>query len=235
MAKLQPLRPLVQNASVLAADVLRGAIVDGSLIPGERLKEERLANELGISRTPVREALLILQSEGLVEMVPNRGSFVRMLSTEELLDTYQLRALLEGYGARLAASCLTEEHFIELRSIASRFEALADRFDKSADPDVRKEVVQGLVAENIAFHKVILENAGSPRLLEVLAVIAMPLAYRTMFDLTRTQVQSSVLRHYQIVRALESRDSERTEMLMKEHIFEARDHLVAIIRSREAE
>src|SRR5712691_12675512 len=85
---------LVRNASVAATELIRQAIVDGTLEPGRRLKEEELARELGISRTPVREALLMLQAEGLVVATPNRGAMVRVHDAEGLDDLYQLRAQL---------------------------------------------------------------------------------------------------------------------------------------------
>src|SRR5438309_11120403 len=100
---LQEGEPLVRNASMAATELIREAIVDGRLEPGRRLKEEELARELGISRTPVREALLVLQSEGLVAAEPNRGASVRAHDAADLDDLYQLRALLEGYAARRAA------------------------------------------------------------------------------------------------------------------------------------
>src|SRR4051794_41593164 len=97
---LPPNDTLVRNASVAATELIREAIVDGRLEPGRRLKEEELARELGISRTPVREALLMLQAEGIVDAIPNRGAVVRVHTPEDLDDLYQLRALLEGYAAR---------------------------------------------------------------------------------------------------------------------------------------
>src|SRR2546429_295825 len=96
--------PLARNASLAATELIRDAIIDGRLSPGRRLKEEELARELGISRTPIREALLILQSEGLVEATPNRGATVRAHTVDDLDDLYQLRALLEGHAARRAAA-----------------------------------------------------------------------------------------------------------------------------------
>ena len=101
---VQERAPLVRNASAAATELIRQAIVDGRLPPGQRLKEEELARELGISRTPVREALLILQTEGLVDAAPNRGAVVRSHDADDLEDLYQLRALLEGYAARRAAA-----------------------------------------------------------------------------------------------------------------------------------
>jgi DNA-binding GntR family transcriptional regulator len=82
---------------------------DGRLPPGQRLKEEKLARELGMSRTPVREALLMLESEGLVESIPRRGATVRSYAVGDLDDVYQLRALLEGYSARRAATRISTE------------------------------------------------------------------------------------------------------------------------------
>src|SRR5216110_3821907 len=92
---LQEGEPLVRNASVAATELIREAIVDGRLVPGERLKEEELARELGISRTPVREALLVLQAEDLVVATPNRGATVRVHDAKDLQEQYELRALLE--------------------------------------------------------------------------------------------------------------------------------------------
>src|SRR5216683_3073383 len=136
---------LVQNASVAATELIREAILDGRLEPGSRLKEEELARELGISRTPVREALLILQAEGLVDAAPNRGAVVRSHDADDLEDLYQLRALLEGYAARRAAANISEAAVAGLRASCERFESLIE------------SDVQELVKENLLFHNVILD------------------------------------------------------------------------------
>ena len=114
---------LVQNASVAATELIRQAILDGRLEPGSRLKEEELARELGISRTPVREALLMLQAEGLIETTPNRGAVVRTHDADDLIDLYQLRALLEGYAARQAATRISGDELDLLRESCDRFDA----------------------------------------------------------------------------------------------------------------
>src|SRR5438132_4484728 len=146
--------PLARNASLAATELIRDAIVDGRLEPGRRLKEEELARELGISRTPVREALLVLQSEGLVAAEPNRGATVRSHDAEDLDDLYQLRALLEGYAARRAAARISEEALAGLRASCERFAALVD-----AGAELRD-----VVRENNVFHSAILDAAGSLRL-----------------------------------------------------------------------
>src|SRR5437899_9647281 len=105
---LQEGEPLVRNASMAATELIREAIIDGRLEPGRRLKEEELARELGISRTPVREALLMLQAEDLIVATPNRGATVRVHDANDLHDLYELRALLEGYATRRAAERISK-------------------------------------------------------------------------------------------------------------------------------
>jgi DNA-binding GntR family transcriptional regulator len=212
----------VRNASAAATELIREAIIDGRLPPGQRLKEEELARELGISRTPVREALLILQTEGLVDAEPNRGAVVRSHDAGDLEDLYALRALLEGYAARRAAANVTEATSAELWASCDRFEALID-----GD-------VQELVKENLFFHSTILDTAKSRRVAEqIRKVIELPLVYRSYIWYSVDQRRISAHYHRQITKALESRDGERAELVMKEHVFEARDVLVSHVRERE--
>jgi DNA-binding GntR family transcriptional regulator len=218
--------PLTRNASSAATELIRQAIVDGRLPPGQRLKEEELARELGISRTPVREALLMLHAEGLVDVAPNRGAAVRSHSVEDLDDLYQLRAVLEGYATRRAATRLTDDEICSLRESCERFDGLlADGADMDA-----------LVKENLVFHQTILESSGSARLIAMVRqVIELPLVYRSYVWYSPEQQRISAHYHHQITRALEARDSERAELVMKEHIFEARDLLLTHWRDLEAE
>ncbi len=214
--------PLVKNTSVTVTELVRQAIVDGRLAPGERLKEEELARELGISRTPVREALLILQAEGLVDAMPNRGAVVRAHSADDLEDMYELRALLEGFAARRAAQRLTPEALIALEESCERFEALVGG-------DIRE-----LVAENAVFHHIVLETAESSRLAGMVrSVVELPLVYRSYIWYSPEQVRISGHYHRQITAALRRRDAERAELIMKEHVFEARDLLVTEVRARQ--
>jgi DNA-binding GntR family transcriptional regulator len=211
---------LVRNASVAATELIREAIVDGRLEPGRRLKEEELARELGISRTPIREALLMLQAEGLVDAIPNRGAMVTVHTPEDLDDLYQLRALLEGYAARRAASRISDAQVETLRKSCERFDLL--------DPDTD---LRGVVRENMLFHSAIFEAAGSSRLESMVRrVVELPLVYKSYIWYSPDQQRISVHYHRQIANALAARDAERAELIMKEHIFEARDLLVAHLR-----
>jgi DNA-binding GntR family transcriptional regulator len=221
---LQAREALVRNASVAATELIREAIIDGTLEPGRRLKEEELARELGISRTPIREALLMLQAEGLVDAIPNRGAMVRVHSAEDLEDLYQLRALLEGYAARRAGTRISDEQLEALQASCERFDGL----------DSEKELRE-LVRENMVFHSTILDIAGSARLSGMVRrVIELPLVYRSYIWYSPDQKRISGHYHRQIVTALTARDADRAELIMKEHIFEARDLLVSHLREKEA-
>jgi DNA-binding GntR family transcriptional regulator len=215
---------LVRNAGLAATEVIREAIIEGRLEPGRRLKEEELARELGISRTPVREALLMLQAEGLVVATPNRGATVRVHAAPDLEDLYELRALLEGYAARRAAERIARRDLTLLRRSCDRF----DRLDPGLD-------LRGVVRENLFFHNTILEVAASERLSELVRkVIEMPLVYNSYRWYSGDQMRISAHYHRQIVKALADGDADRAELIMKEHLFEARDLLIAHMQSIES-
>jgi DNA-binding GntR family transcriptional regulator len=215
---------VVRNAADIAAELIRQAIIEGRLHPGEPLREERLAAELGISRTPIREALLILQTEGLVEAAPKRGSVVRTYEPAEIADLYETRALTEGYAAGRAARFVTEGDIELLRESCDRFETLLDERD-----------VVPLVKENLVFHGVILEASRSPTLAQLVnTVTRVPLVYRSYYHYSPKDKQIALHYHQRIARALEEEDAARAEALMREHVLEARDVLVTHMSGRSA-
>lgn len=219
-----PVMPPPKNASASAGEVIGEAILDGRLEAGQRLKESELAEQLGLSRTPVREALLLLHAEGLVELTPNRGARVRTFEIDELEDLYELRALLEGFAARKAALAISPAKLKLLKASCIRFEKL-----RAMDDAV------GLVKENRIFHNTILEAAGSDRLtFMVRKVVQLPLVYRSFIWYSPDQRLISEHYHKQLVRAFETHDAERAELIMAEHVLEARDFLVAELRKRAA-
>jgi DNA-binding GntR family transcriptional regulator len=208
--------PLGKNASAGAADLIRQAILGGHVSPGQRLKEEELAQQLGISRTPVREALLVLQTEGLVEASPNRGATVRTYELPDLADMYELRALLEGNAARRAATRIDADSLQRLHESCARFQKLVGGSD-----------LNRLVAENALFHETILAAADSDRLAGMVRqVIALPLVYKSYIWYSPEQATASYHCHRQLTNALERRDPSRAEAIMREHVYEAGDVLV---------
>ena len=207
---------LVQNASVAATELIRQAILDGRLEPGSRLKEEELARELGISRTPVREALLMLQAEGLIETTPNRGAVVRTHDADDLIDLYQLRALLEGYAARQAAT-----RFPATRSTSCARAATVSTASTATTSVSSSRRTSGSTARSTF-------AAGSARLSGMVRrVIELPLVYRSYVWYSPTRSGSRRTTTGRSRTRSSVRDAERAELVMREHIFEARDLLVA--------
>jgi DNA-binding GntR family transcriptional regulator len=209
------------RTSQVVANELRDALLTGRFGPGQRLKEEDLARELGVSRTPVREAMLILQNEGLLEAEPNRGMAVRSYALDDLDGHYRLRALLEGYAARLAASNIDADAIAALKESCDRFGDLRNSDD-----------VLGLVRENSFFHDAIHVASKDARLVQIIkSISALPFIYRSYYWYGRDY--RAIIEHYhrQLVCALEQGDSERAEIVMKEHILEARDILIKNWRS----
>jgi|694.fasta_scaffold55660_3 DNA-binding GntR family transcriptional regulator len=203
------------RASAGAVDVIREWIFDGSLESGARLKEEELAREIGISRTPIREALFVLQAEGLVELIPNRGAVVRGYDLSDLESLYSLRAVLEGYAARRAAERITP-------AIAAQLEASCDRYVELR----RLNQARSLVEENIAFHNIILAAAQSDRLEQMTrGLIQHPIVYRTYFLYPPEERAISDHYHRQITAVIASGDAARSERLLTEHVLEGLDFL----------
>ena len=218
MKLLDSQRPLVQCAGEVAAESLRVAILDGRLAPGRRLKEAEIAEAFKISRTPVREALRTLQREGLVVVTPNRGVAVRRYTARELSEIYELRALLEGLGARRAAGAAGRVQLERLRASCARFSAL-----RREDAPVVE-----LVRENAAFHELVLATAGSEKLLSMVReVMEMPLVYRTYNWYTAAQRIRAERQHEELTDVLATGDADRAEALMRCHILDGGAVLVA--------
>jgi DNA-binding GntR family transcriptional regulator len=190
---------------------VRAAIVESRYPPGHRLIEQRIAEELGLSRTPVREALRMLQAEGLVVSERNRGAMVRPLSTTEVVDLYGLRIRLESYAVEVATERATETELGTLAEAADAFGA--------AGGDV-----QVLHAANRRFHDGILEAARHHRLTAMLArTVDIPLVFQALRSFGPVEIERSDTFHHLIVAAMVRRDAKRAGDLMAEHIAQGRD------------
>jgi DNA-binding GntR family transcriptional regulator len=192
---------VAETSTVRVRDELQHAILEGVLKPGERLRAEALAQRFGTSRTPIREALLQLEAQGLVEVEPNRGAVVRAFDRDDVLDLYELRALIEPHAAARAATRIGADEI-------TRLEALCEASDQ-------------LVA-NEAFHALILEAADSPRLTVAMrAATGIPRAFRTRFWNDERQREESLMCHRRLVSAFTTRDAQLAEAVMRMHILGA--------------
>jgi DNA-binding GntR family transcriptional regulator len=193
------------TSTVRVRDELQHAILEGVLQPGERLRAEALARRFGTSRTPVREALLQLEAQGLVEVEPNRGAVVRAFDAADLLDLYQLRALLEPAAAARAATRIGDHEIEQLERLT----------DEHAPPERQ-------MASNEQFHRIIVEAARSPRLAAAMrAASGIPRAFRSSFWHDDDQRAESLLCHRRLIDALTARDAPLAEAVMRMHILGA--------------
>ena len=136
---------------------LREAIIMGELKPGERLMEVQLSQKMGVSRTPVREAIRKLELEGFVNMVPRKGAEVAKLSVKDIMDVLEVRASLDGLATSLAASRITDEEIKELKHVLTQFENY-----------VEKDNLQGVIKKDVEFHEVIYNASKNDKLMQIL-------------------------------------------------------------------
>ena len=191
-----------------AYQVLREAIISGQLAPGERLVEAKLAQEMGISRNPVREALRRLEHEGLARRHPRGGMVVAEVDLRDVAEVYAVRSVLEGLAARVAAGRLRPEH--RERMAASIRDGEEAR--RRGDLDL-------LVQSSSTFHNTILEVAGNARLTSLMQVLDHHIARFRRLSLQAEGSPAEVLEeHRHILEALEQGDGAAAENLMRQHL-----------------
>lgn len=218
-----------QGNTELAYARIRQAIVEGRYGPGHRLIEQRIAEEFQLSRTPVREALRILDAEGLVVSERNKGATVRDVTTKDVRDLYALRSRLESLAAELAAERATEAHIAALGRAIVDYDAAARRGKAGS-----LESAQALNDANLAFHGTIVEAAQHSRLQRLLArTVDIPLVFRAFLEFNRLEIERSGLFHHLIRDAVVAREPERAGRLMIEHILQGRDVLLASLTAYE--
>jgi DNA-binding GntR family transcriptional regulator len=196
-----PLREVVFNA-------IRNAIVSGNIPPGQRLIEKQLAEKIGVSRTPVREALRKLELEGFIEMIPRRGALVKVLNEKDIKDVLEIRASLEGLAARLACENMIPAELRKLKKIKREFD------------DARKiNNLELMLLKDVELHDLIFETARNKRLIQFInnlreQIYRLRLTYLKDDD-SRAKI---ALEHEELVAAIESRDAEKAEAISTLHI-----------------
>lgn len=206
-------QPIVgtERAGNLIAHEIRRAILEGRIEPGDVLREDQLARELGTSRTPVREALIELRNEGLVEARATQRAVVRAYTADELHDIYALRAALEAHAARLAAQRATSGQVDELEASNERFHELTRR---------NGDVVNDLVAENLVFHGVISDATGVARLKKMIdQVMVIPRRYRAYAAYAPEHRRRVETDHRTIAAAIRGRDPSAAGYVMEQHVL----------------
>ena len=214
---------------------LRQMILDGEIQPGEVLAEIPLAERFGVSRTPVRHALAVLEQEGLLTRDQSRSYTVKSFTAAEIADAIEVRGVIEGLAARLVA-----EHGVsrglsrDLKSCLAEGDAILDGERVASEDHERYNTM------NARFHKLIVEGSGSVPLEHALAVNdKLPFASAEAFAMSKTDPREEYrrflvahLQHHAIVEALEAGESSRAESLMREHAQLAKRHMAIMEGAR---
>jgi DNA-binding GntR family transcriptional regulator len=210
---------------------VRAAIVESRYPPGHRLVEQRIAEELGLSRTPVREALRMLEAEGLVVSERNRGAMVRPLSQTEVVDLYGLRIRLESYAVEVATERATESELGDLVDAADAFGDVRRATVVEATEGVRQ-----LHEANRRFHDGIVAAARHHRLTTMLSrTVDTPLVFQAFRSFSAAEIERSDTFHHLIIDAMCRRDGGRASTLMAEHIAQGRDAVLDAMACTDAE
>lgn len=206
----------------VAYEHIKERICDGQFPMGCKMSEAQLADEIAISRTPVRVALARLEAEGFLTWMPNRGYRVTVFSIEDVRAIYGVRAMLESEAVRLCGRRgLKSELVQELTALNERMEQIVSRSEEASDDRTL------FLQLNHRFHRRIYENCGNPFLLRQIASTAdLPLALRNYFAFSSEQLAESHSAHLSILSALVAGEPDRAAGLMREHIWAARDRMV---------
>jgi DNA-binding GntR family transcriptional regulator len=204
---------------VVAAEIRR-LILDGSLGQGERLIEDRLADQLGVSRNPVREALRVLEAEGFVDTAARRGCFVATLSAEHAADLFEVRLAVEPLGARLAARVASSAPDACRRPIARMKEILAAA--QGQPEEIGPDRLSGLHTE---LHSLIFEMTGNSYLI----AIAIPMVKRGQWLLRQSApllTPAPWEQHHGLIAAIEAGDTDLAETVARHHVLTVRGDLL---------
>lgn len=208
-----PLRDVVFNT-------LRQAILRGELEPGERLMEIQLAEKLGVSRTPIREAIRKLELEGLVIMIPRKGAEVAHITEKDMRDVLEVRATLEELAVSLACKHVTEEALSELKMANKLFEAAV----------VSKDVVK-IVDADVKFHDAIYAMTDNQKLNQMINNLREQM-YRYRLEYIKDARTHSILisEHADIIHKLEQADEDGAKEVMKQHICNQERGIIRMMR-----
>ncbi len=201
---------------------LRAAILRGELKPGERLMELQLAAKLGVSRTPIREAIRMLEQEGLAITIPRKGAEVARMTEKDMEDVLQIRCALEELAARLSCDNITEEELRELKVAMIAFE------EKTKEDNVVE-----LAKADVTFHDIIYKAADNPKLLFLLNNLREQMyRYRTEY-MKDDKIHPVLIReHRDILKALEMRDKEQVAKEVRLHLRNQEEVMKKIIREQ---
>ncbi len=219
--------PVNHGAAQRAYDLLRRDIVGGIIAAGSRLAENDLADQYGLSRTPIREALRRLQSEGIVEVTPNRGARVVDWHNFDVEGIYDLREALEAFITRRAATRISEERMDQLAALCDEME----RVTTTGAPD-DPSTITAFAELNAQFHGSIAEAADAPYALPGRnVVLVLPLIIQALHQYAPRGYSRSNRHHRELLDAFAARDPDWAESIMRAHVVSSKSALMLQLRT----
>ncbi|MEE4199677.1 GntR family transcriptional regulator [Erythrobacter sp.] len=215
----------MSEASSNAYDVIRRSIMEGDLLAGQRLREADLGRLCKVSRTPIREALRRLESDGIVSITPNSGAVVTTWKPDELPDLFLVRATLEGMAAQFAAQRRSEG---DLHALTQLVEAMDEMVTKAGDFPLGDGALARIANINREFHDTVLSAARSRALHDTARrLLDASVMLRSFTDYDRSALERSCAQHRELTEAIAARDPERACAVMRAHILAARGGVLA--------
>ncbi|MFW5980617.1 MAG: GntR family transcriptional regulator [Halanaerobiaceae bacterium] len=204
-------------------EVLRKAILQGKLKPGEKITEMEIAGQLNVSRTPVREAIRMLELEELIVIVPQRGKFVAGIkSIKEINEIFQVREELEGLAAYLTAKNISETKLAEMKEKVNQIEKC-----------VQEDDLEGCIESDISFHQIIYEVSSNKWLQKFLDSLFEQITRFRSESLSREgRMEEAYQEHKKLYAAIKNGDSELARNLVREHIENARESVITVFEAK---
>ncbi|MBE6045126.1 MAG: GntR family transcriptional regulator [Clostridiales bacterium] len=205
----KPLREMVYEE-------LKMQILKGSIIPGTRMMEVELAEEMGVSRTPIREAIRKLEKEGLVTIEPRRGAYASMISTEDMVEILEVRQDLEGLAAYFAANRMTEEQMAELKEVSNNY-----------NEAVKRGKMEDMIKYDTRFHHIIVESCRNKILVQMIEQLQeLVLRFRYIYYDNFRRAENMPEEHEAIVAAISEGNADKARAAADIHIDRLKELVV---------
>lgn len=203
---------------VEVVDRIRKMIIENQIKPGERIVETRLAKDLGVSQSPIREAIRELEMMGLVENIPYKGCIVKKLGTREIINSYQVRSALEMLSVRQAIVKMDETNYRELETLLDKMQQAARKNDKTL-----------FSSFDIQFHRKIIEVADNALLEKMWEAVSLGQWTHVTTSFSAISLDELAKRHEIVLETIRKRDADGASLAMQQHISELMDHVVTQI------
>lgn len=205
-----------KNLSDEVYDVLKEMIITGKLEPGEKLPEEELTKKLGVSRTPIRQAISALAQDNLVDMISRRGAFVAKLSRQDITEIYDIRMALEGLAVRLSVHYLSDRDLSKMTRVLEQAEAALEKYPEQA------------IDADLMIHEMIAKNCGNLRLQELIWELRDQMHSFRILEGHQQEVMPKVMKErWDILKAIKLRDPDEAERATIRHIKGVKERRLA--------